>query len=47
MLCLITQSCLTLFSAPWTVDHQAPLSMEIFQANILEWAAISSPRKPR
>ena len=33
-----------LFATPWTVAHQAPLSMGIFQARILEWTAISSSR---
>ena len=28
-------------AAPWTVAHQAPLSMGFFQARILEWVAIS------
>ena len=28
---------------PWTVAHQAPLSMEILQASILEWVAIPHP----
>ena len=27
-------------ATPWTVAHQAPLSMGIFQARILEWVAI-------
>ena len=27
----------------WTVAHQAPLSMEILQARILEWVAMPSP----
>ena len=27
---------------PWTVAHQAPLSVGILQARILEWVAISS-----
>ena len=31
-----------LFAIPWTVAHQAPLSMEFFQARILGWVAISS-----
>ena len=31
--------CVWLFAALWTVAHQAPLSMGIFQARILEWAA--------
>ena len=29
---------------PWTVARQAPLSMGILQARILEWVAISSSR---
>ena len=28
---------------PWTVAHQAPLSMGILQARILEWVAFPSP----
>ena len=28
----------------WTVAHQAPLSMGIFQARILEWVAMPSSR---
>ena len=31
-----------LCATPWTVAHQAPLSMGIFQARILEWVAIPS-----
>ena len=31
-----------LFVIPWTVAHQASLSMEFFQARILEWVGISS-----
>ena len=30
-----------LFATPWTVAYQAPLSMEFFQAVVLEWIAIS------
>ena len=33
--------CVRLFATPWTVAHQAPLSMGILQARILEWVAIS------
>ena len=33
-----------LFGTPWTVAYQAPQSMEIFQARVLEWVAISSSR---
>ena len=32
-----------LFVIPWTIAHQAPLSME-FQARILEWVAIPFSR---
>ena len=37
---------------PWTVAHQAPLSMGVLQARILEWIAMpsstgsSQPRSP-
>ena len=31
-----------LFATPWTVAHQAPLSMGILQARILEWVSIPS-----
>ena len=33
-----------LFVILWTVAHQAPLSMGILQARILEWVAVSSSR---
>ena len=33
-----------LFVTPWTVAHQAPLSMRIFQARILEWVVMPSCR---
>ena len=33
-----------LFVTPWTVVHQAPLSIWILQAKILEWLAIPSSR---
>ena len=33
-----------LFVAPWIVAHQAPLSMGLDMARILEWVAISSSR---
>ena len=44
MLCLVNQSCLTLCH-PWTVPCQAPLSMGILQARILEWVAMPSSRR--
>ena len=40
-LCLVTQLCPTLCN-PKTVVHQAPLSMGILQARILEWVAMPS-----
>ena len=42
MLCLLSH--VGLFGTPWTVAHQAPLSMGILQARILEWVAISYSR---
>ena len=41
---LVTQSH-QLFVTPWTIAHQAPLSMGILQARILEWVAISFSRE--
>ena len=38
----VAQLCLTLWT-PWTVAHQAPLSMRILQARILEWWPFPSP----
>ena len=35
-------SCVKLFETPWTVAHQAPLSVGILQARILEWVAMPS-----
>jgi len=32
------------FATPWTVVRQAPLSMGILQASILEWVAMPSSR---
>ena len=40
---LFAQSCLTLWD-PMTVAHQAPLSMGILHARILEWVAMPSSR---
>ena len=33
-----------LFATPWTVAHQAPMSMRILQEKILEWVAMPSSR---
>ena len=41
--CIVARSC-RLFATPWTVAHQAPLSMGILQARILEWVAMPSSR---
>ena len=41
--CLVTQLCPTLCD-PWTVAHQAPLSMGILQARILEWVPMPYSR---
>ena len=43
LLCLVTQSCLTLVTL-WMVARQAPLSMGILQARILEWVAMPCSR---
>ena len=32
-----------LFATPWTVAHQAPLSMGILWARTLEWVAMCPP----
>ena len=42
--CTLSLSCARLFVIPWTVAHQAPLSMGILQARILEWVSVTSSR---
>ena len=42
--CACSLSCVRLFSTPWTAARQAPLTMGILQARILEWVAMPSPR---
>ena len=37
-------NCVWFPAVPWSVAHQVPLSMEFFQARILEWVAISYSR---
>ena len=39
--CLVSH--VQLFVVPWTVTCQAPLSMKILQARILDWVAYPSP----
>ena len=34
-----------LFATPWTLAHQAPLSMGILQTRMLEWVAMPSSRE--
>ena len=40
---LIAQSCLTLFLTPWTVAHQAPLSMGFSREEYRSGLPFSSP----
>ena len=42
--CVLCFSCVRLFATPWTVAPQAPLSMGILQARILDWVATPSSR---
>ena len=42
--CVGVLSHVQLFATPWAVAHQAPLSMGILQARILEWVATPSSR---
>ena len=44
LLCAESLSHVRLFVTPWTVAHQALLSMGILQARILEWVAMPSSR---
>ena len=44
LVCAQSLSHVRLFVTPWTVAHQAPLSMGILQARILEWVAMPSSR---
>ena len=48
VMCLVTQSCPNVCDQ-WTLALQAPLSMGILQARILQWVAMASSRssKPR
>ena len=42
--CCLVLSHVRLLATPWTVTHQAPLSMDFFQTRILEWVAVSCSR---
>ena len=41
---VLSRSVVSDSATPWTVAHQAPLSMGILQVRILEWAAMLSSR---
>ena len=41
---VLSRSVMSNSVTPWTVARQAPLSMGILQARILEWVAIPSSR---
>ena len=45
MLLLSQFSHVQLFATPWTIVFQAPLSMGILQARILEWVVMPSSRE--
>ena len=43
--CILSRfSHVQIFATPWAVAYQAPLSMELLQARILEWVAMPSSR---
>ena len=42
-MCLCVLSHVWLFVTPWTVAHQAPLSILILQPRTLEWVSIPFP----
>ena len=42
--CAQSLSCVQLFVTQWTVAYQAPLSIKILQARILEWVVLPSSR---
>ena len=42
--CVLSCSVVSDSATPWTVAHQAPLSMGILQASILEWVAMPFSR---
>ena len=41
--CLVTKLCPTLFVTPWTVAHQAPLSMAFPRQEYWTWLPFPSP----
>ena len=40
--CAQLLGCVQPCASPWTIAHQAPLSMELLQARIVQWVAIPS-----
>ena len=43
-MCVLSRSVVSDSVTPWTVAHQAPLSMGILQAGMQEWVAVPSSR---
>ena len=43
-MCVCVFSCVRFFMTPWTVAHQAAVSMEFSRQEILEWVVIYSSR---
>ena len=41
---VLVAQCVRLFATPWTVSHQAPLSIGFSRQDILKWAAIPSSK---
>ena len=41
---MLSRSVVSHSAPPWTIAHQAPLSMGILQARILEWVAMLSSK---
>ena len=42
---MLSHSVMSDSETPWTIAHQAPLSMGIFQARIMGWVAMPSSRE--
>ena len=44
VLCVQSLSSVQLFVTPWTAARQAPLSMRILQARVVEWVTVPSSK---
>ena len=44
VMCAQSLSSVQLFVTPWTAAHQAPLSLRILQARIVEWVTVPSSK---